>query len=97
MPIGTVSVARPSVWGNPWKVGLDGDATHCVDELRRLLTGEAVKAWPLDPKQVPLALRYGDVGYLRENLGGKNLGCWCELDQPCHVDVLLDLANRCHE
>lgn len=26
-------------------------------------------------------------------LSGKNLACWCPLDQPCHADVLLDLAN----
>jgi len=25
------------------------------------------------------------------NLRGKNLACWCRLDQPCHADVLLDL------
>jgi hypothetical protein len=27
-------------------------------------------------------------------LRGKNLACWCALDQPCHADVLLELANR---
>ncbi len=26
-------------------------------------------------------------------LRGKNLACWCGLDQPCHADVLLELAN----
>jgi hypothetical protein len=26
-------------------------------------------------------------------LHGKNLACWCPLDQPCHADVLLELAN----
>ncbi len=26
-------------------------------------------------------------------LRGKNLACWCPLDQPCHADVLLELAN----
>ena len=26
-------------------------------------------------------------------LRGKNLACWCALDQPCHADVLLELAN----
>lgn len=31
--------------------------------------------------------------YLGE-LRGKNLACWCPLDQPCHADVLLELANR---
>lgn len=27
-------------------------------------------------------------------LRGHDLACWCPLDQPCHADVLLDLANR---
>jgi hypothetical protein len=26
-------------------------------------------------------------------LRGKNLACFCELDQPSHADVLLELAN----
>jgi Domain of unknown function (DUF4326) len=25
---------------------------------------------------------------------GKNLACWCPLDQPCHADFLLELANQ---
>jgi hypothetical protein len=24
---------------------------------------------------------------------GHSLACWCPLDQPCHADVLLHLAN----
>jgi len=27
------------------------------------------------------------------SLRGKNLACWCALDEPCHADVLLELAN----
>jgi hypothetical protein len=27
-------------------------------------------------------------------LRGHDLACWCPLDQPCHADVLLALANR---
>lgn len=27
-------------------------------------------------------------------LRGKDLACWCPLGQPCHADVLLELANR---
>jgi hypothetical protein len=26
-------------------------------------------------------------------LSGKNLACWCRLDEPCHADVLLEYAN----
>lgn len=28
-----------------------------------------------------------------ESLRGLDLACWCSLDQPCHADVLLELAN----
>lgn len=31
---------------------------------------------------------------IRAELAGKNLACWCPLDQPCHADVLLEIANR---
>ncbi|MBB4212343.1 uncharacterized protein DUF4326 [Rhodothalassium salexigens DSM 2132] len=30
----------------------------------------------------------------RRDLRGRDLVCWCPLDQPCHADVLLALANR---
>ncbi len=41
--------------------------------------------------------RYRDqaIGCLPiEDLRGKDLACWCALDQPCHADVLLELANK---
>lgn len=28
-----------------------------------------------------------------EQLRGKNLTCWCTLDQPCHADILLEISN----
>ena len=36
-----------------------------------------------------------DSGLSREleELRGKNLACWCPIGQPCHADVLLELAN----
>jgi hypothetical protein len=30
---------------------------------------------------------------IRAELAGKDLACWCPLDQPCHADVLLAIAN----
>jgi hypothetical protein len=30
---------------------------------------------------------------LVRDLHGKDLMCWCPLDQPCHADVLLEIAN----
>ncbi len=47
--------------------------------------------------RVPAILKFAcevapllDVSALR----GKNLACWCRLDQECHADVLLELANQ---
>lgn len=34
------------------------------------------------------------IAEVRAALQGKNLACFCRLDQPCHADVLLELANR---
>jgi hypothetical protein len=28
-----------------------------------------------------------------KSLRGLNLACWCKIDEPCHADVLLELAN----
>ena len=27
-------------------------------------------------------------------LKGKNLACWCRVDQECHADILLKIANE---
>jgi Domain of unknown function (DUF4326) len=34
------------------------------------------------------------VDEIRAALTGRDLACWCPLDQPCHADVLLELANE---
>lgn len=63
----------------------------------------------LDPRQMAVEafrcdLTYGPdsiwwwFGPLRitgdlQELRGHDLCCWCPLDQPCHADVLLELAN----
>jgi Domain of unknown function (DUF4326) len=30
---------------------------------------------------------------VRFELAGRGFACWCPLDQPCHADVLLMVAN----
>lgn len=46
-------------------------------------------AWRIGVGVVDLPAR-PDLAPLR----GRDLACWCPLDQPCHADVLLELANR---
>jgi hypothetical protein len=48
---------------------------------------KAVRAYEYN---LAVILEGWDVSELR----GKNLACWCRLDQACHADVLLRLANE---
>jgi len=88
MPPNTVYVGRPTKWGNP----------YVLDDSSRESRMVAVKEyqahwwrdygrhlWRFDGNSLSII----DVRELR----GKNLACWCPLDQPCHADVLLEIAN----
>jgi hypothetical protein len=82
MPEGVVYVGRGTQWGNPFKVGVrDRDASQCVAAYRYEIVQK----------------NGGMVGFNRfwvvHHLRGFDLACWCPIDQPCHADVLLELAN----
>lgn len=103
MPPNTVSVARPGRHGNPFYIGgyhkigngrggmarltaLDpayADGTFTLVETRE----QAVEMFRAYRTLYPIPPR--DLDELR----GKNLACWCPLGQPCHADVLLEIAN----
>lgn len=36
---------------------------------------------------------YPPLDQIRDELAGRDLACWCPVDQPCHADVLLKVAN----
>jgi hypothetical protein len=38
-------------------------------------------------------IAYKHVVEIRNELKGKDLMCWCPLDQLCHGDILLKIAN----
>lgn len=38
-------------------------------------------------------MRYPSVDEIRNALAGRDLVCWCREGDPCHADVLLELAN----
>jgi Domain of unknown function (DUF4326) len=97
MPYNTISVTRPGKWGNPyfpgcglgfgnfdanmhpvhWPLATVEDMVRHFREHIRLMKRD-------DPK------RFDE---LIEPLRGKNLACFCPLDQPCHADVWLEYAN----
>lgn len=87
MPENTMSVARPTIYGNPYRVGIHGTAAECVAQYRTYLNSSLN-----GPHGIHRALMLSLLAKLR----GKNLACWCRLDAPCHADVLLELANKDH-
>mgnify|MGYP000662177930 CR=1 FL=1 len=115
-PEGAIVVARPSIFGNPFKVvdtherhderylieyqpnprvdrrdySIPGGYAADLATARRLAV-DLYRAWATE----------GPNHYLRvlcfiesNNLAGHDLACWCPLDEPCHADVLLELANE---
>lgn len=92
-PADAIVVARPSRWGNPFRVGwphrLNGgrpiEDRTCAVELYTMHT-DLMGSYELDVDEV------------RQVLGGHDLACWCPLPAPgepdvCHAAVLLEIAN----
>jgi len=104
MPPNTVSVARPTLWGNPFRVGVeDAGALYCVALYEDAMRG---RYYPAGPQQYVAyhvwiarwrARRYRHPNDAISELRGKDLACWCSLDAACHADVLLRLANAGEE
>lgn len=84
MPKGAVYVGRPTVYGNTFKVG-DKD----LIENRPMTAEDAVKYYEWSLAYAPQEM----IDEWKRELAGKDLACWCPLDQPCHADVLLKLVN----
>lgn len=93
MPDGAVYVGRPGKWGNPYAVGdesafMGANPVMGLDEP--LTRADAAQLFDMALQGGHLDVSVDDA---RAELAGKNLACWCRLDQPCHADVLLELAN----
>lgn len=84
-----VYVGRPTRWGNPFRIGAVSadDCMTCAD------VAEAVSKY----RSEVLTFGGGFAGVradeICQELRGKNLACWCPIGQPCHADVLLEIAN----
>ena len=93
MPPNTVYVGRPTKWGNPWRIGVNRCTGHGLSYRQETVT-DAITAVRFfrDMLHAPDCI-YPNEDQIKRNLRGKNLACWCPLDQPCHADVLLELAN----
>jgi hypothetical protein len=79
LPEGTVYVGRAPGTRGRWGNPFDW-REHGRDEAVRLH-----REW--------LAAQPDLVSQVRAELAGRHLACWCALDQPCHADTLVEIAN----
>lgn len=104
MPEGAIYVGRPTKWGNPFAVvqmapvmGLkSAQPTWAVvggDVIVRFDSKDLAVANAVDRFRRWLRQNLTSEQWLKP-LRGHDLACFCPLDQPCHADVLLEIANR---
>lgn len=74
-----VYIGRGGRWGNPYRIGPDGDRQTVIAKFERLLC-----------KSPSASARYMRA-HIHE-LHGKRLGCFCA-PLPCHGDVLAKWAE----
>jgi hypothetical protein len=91
MPPNMVSVTRPGPFGNPFtakqaeEAGYQNGAKMAVFAFREWLRGSG--------DFICTEANRADLLKRLPELRGKNLACFCPIDQPCHADVLIELAN----
>lgn len=96
MPANTVYVGRGSKWGNPWQIhhsrsggwSVSGPGIGIMNGICGNEEGARLLAVKLYRRH------YEQFGASVHELRGKSLACWCANGQPCHADVLLELANQ---
>jgi hypothetical protein len=94
-PNGDIGEDNMPVMMGPWLCKLPGDRIEgwwfptkaeaqqkAVDLYRNAITTSSAPGWAILRDAVLDDLRW------------KNLACWCGADEPCHADVLIELANR---
>ena len=105
-PEGAIVCSRPSFWGNRFI----GSSSHSVWAFRSWLehpheTCRGIVEWMrfyrevsegdirLHPRANPEETAREFLRRLPE-LRGRHLLCWCPLSKPCHVDPILEFANK---
>ena len=77
LPPNTKLVTRPTRWANPFRIGIDA---------RDHIEAQALFRRYLEREPALVARA-------KIELRDHNLACYCDLDQPCHADVWLEIVN----
>jgi uncharacterized protein DUF4326 len=98
MPEGAVYVGRPSRWGNPYRWSAYPSISHDFEGEPYAISASARRGFAVTDFRSAVQYGIGSIDYpsreeIRRELAGRDLVCWCPKGQPCHADVLLELAN----
>lgn len=89
LPKNAVFVARPTRWGSPYKVVETEAEAKAAGDGKVMTRKKALKLYESGLKKKIKS----DPEFIKP-LRGKDLACYCRLDQDCHADILLRYANR---
>jgi len=91
-----VLVSRPTKFGNPfnWRDFFEDSLFILNERSAKRKAVETFRDWLEGYIPNLLEQRRMEILESLPEIRGKNLACWCKEDEPCHADVLLELANR---
>ena len=102
LPVGARSVARPTSWGNPFRITRTTNGrqprwviTH-ADSTRIICAFDTIDHARAKAVELYREWVLGQPDHTRRarfELAGRDLACWCPDRAPCHADVLIELAN----
>lgn len=91
LPESAINVARPSQFGNPFKVGRDGTRAEVVSKFAMLAAGYVDVSGRVTVDEQLIV--YDLMAKAPTLIGKHDVACWCSLDgKPCHGDIWLHLA-----
>lgn len=97
LPPNTRVVTRATVFGNPFTVAEAITIAGCAPNDARLWVVECFGNWLRGDRQHWMGQESDAAAELilarLPELRGMNLACFCKPGEPCHADVLLEIAN----
>ena len=78
-------IDRTTMWGNPFRIGKDGNRSEVIEKFRRWLKGESHTEFKQKERQKIIC----NI----DSLDGKTIGCWCK-PKSCHGDTYADIVEE---
>lgn len=88
----------PSPWGNPYKVNRAGKWRSAVSPRDEKFPKEydckthAEACWRYR-ELLARSMEQTKLDEIRCEIRGRDIFCWCRVNQPCHGDILMFIAN----